>query len=384
LRLAFVDTNPGGVSPTLPYRRPLGGAQSCLAYLAPKLAALGNEVFLFNADPVERREMGVALVPLDDGFLSRTRAIQPDAIVYNHFEAYNESARELADVPLVLWFHSAPQFPQILATVFERREGRFWFDRVVFVSQWQKRNVERACGIEPHLGVAIPNGVSDRFLELARDPVRLASDKLNPWHWAYTSTPFRGLDLLVRVVEAANASGYRPVADVYSSMKVYGADDQAFGGLYARIANTPGMRHHGSIDQAALSESLRRAAVLAYPSTYPETFCIAAAEAMAAGCKVVSTDFGALPETTGGFAELAPMPSGIDTLQRDYAQRIVAACLALASESFDGRLERVAGQAAFVRSRYDWSVIAHQWNGWLETIARAHRERPPSPARPLP
>lgn len=376
MRIAFVDPAPGGFSPSSPGTRPLGGAQSGLAYLAPRLAALGHAVVLFTQAPGEGSEQGVSLQPIDGAFQARLQAIGPDVVVFNHFERSLFELRPLLRMPVVLWFHTAPQFQDVLNRCFERRDGRLWFDRVVFVSHWQKEAVERLHPMDPGTGMVIHNGISDHALRLAGDPAALAGAKADPWSWAYTSTPFRGLDLLVEVAEEARRAGCRPSVEVYSSMKVYGLDSTGFEPLYERIARTPGMRSHGSVDQRTLAAALGRVAVLSYPSTYPETFCIAAAEAMAAGCAVVSTTLGALPETTGGLARLVPYGGDRAVLRRAYLEAVLETSRRIAAETPAQRLERIAGQTGFVRARYDWSILARQWEAWLAAVAAAQPDRP--------
>lgn len=70
-----------------------------------------------------------------------------------------------------------------------------------------------------------------------------------------------------------------------------------------RIAAETGGRWLGHVDDDALADLYRAAAVTAYPSLY-EGFGLPALEAMACGCPVVAGDRGALPEVTGGAAVL--------------------------------------------------------------------------------
>ncbi len=87
-------------------------------------------------------------------------------------------------------------------------------------------------------------------------------------------------------------------------MEVYrvpqAADEAQFGMLYHRCRETPGVEYIGSLAQPELAAALMSVAMLAYPNTFAETGCIAAMEAMAAGCWIVTSDFGALRKRPPG------------------------------------------------------------------------------------
>jgi hypothetical protein len=151
-------------------------------------------------------------------------------------------------------------------------------------------------------------------------------------------------------------------------MQVYGvseADDKTqFAAIYDR-ARQPGVKLLGSVPQLELARRLQEARVLAYPNHYAETFCIAAAEAQAAGCAVVTSALGALPETVGAGGTCIPGSPG----QADYRDRFVEACVALLrdDERWHAMSERAVGHAA---ARYAWPDIAVHWESLCTTALR--------------
>ena len=60
LRVVFADLMPIRYDPDTPYRSPLGGTQSAVAYLLPRLAALGMHVTLASVSEERKICRGVA------------------------------------------------------------------------------------------------------------------------------------------------------------------------------------------------------------------------------------------------------------------------------------------------------------------------------------
>ena len=96
---------------------------------------------------------------------------------------------------------------------------------------------------------------------------------------------------------------------------------------------------------------------VAYPCTFAETACLAAIEAMAAGCRLIVPSLGALPETTAGYARI--YPSG------DRAEAHVAAFVENLSAELAAPWDSDPGlslsQQAHCGAVYEWQRRLPEW-----------------------
>jgi glycosyltransferase involved in cell wall biosynthesis len=295
MKILFVNVSGLQFTVATPDAEPLGGTESALCYLARQLAQNGHDVSVIAHPPdgaAPDLVMGVQHFPpptlLNGDFLA---AQNFDAIVVNNAPIACPSLRGYAPKAFILlWNHVVPDHPAM------RELGRpvvlDSLDGIVYVSRWQQQITEQVFGFSKPSAV-IGNGFAPSFENMFASPAELRTAKEN--RAAYTTTPFRGLQVLLDAM-AGLATGTK--LDLYSSMRVYqksGGDDQ-FSPLYDYAARNPLITHHGAVAQSELARRLRPVAFFAYPSTYAETFCIAALEALAAGMKVLTTATAALPE----------------------------------------------------------------------------------------
>jgi glycosyltransferase involved in cell wall biosynthesis len=146
------------------------------------------------------------------------------------------------------------------------------------------------------------------------------------------------------------------------------ADD--YTGLYERCRATPGVEYIGSLAQPVLAQALHRVDGLTYPSTFAETSCIAAIEALAAGCLVLATDLGALKETTAGFGRLLSPPPARTDLAEAYGAMVAAAWRAAIADPAT-HSARIAAQMDFVKRNAVWPARAPEWLAFLSKVLSA-------------
>lgn len=259
----------------------------------------------------------------------------------------------------ILHLHDLPEDPE--SRHLSSPLSRDRFDALVFVSHWQMQQYIDKLGIpNNHRCFVINNGFEPiPLIEKPKDKIRLI----------YTSTPHRGLEILVPVFEHLyeKYSGQIEL-DVFSSFNIYGwpERDKPYEQLFERCRNHPGINYHGFQPNSVVREALQKAHIFAYPSMWKETFCLSMVEAMSANCICVHSDLAALPEIS---ARLNVMYRYSDD-PNEHAGVFV--------ESLDYAIQRqLSGgtNTAFVKeytdSSYGWKTTILHWKSLINFIKNA-------------
>ena len=266
----------------------------------------------------------------------------------------------------VLWVHHS-HVAKMLAYLGEGGWQRF--ARIIFVSNWQARNITSLYKIPRSRCQVIRNAVElvpaadGKFGPLpAGTPVRLA----------YTSVPDRGLGILAAVFSEICKHRDDVELDVFSTFRLYGAAwgdlDSRFGQVFSLLRSNPRVRCHGPTPNPEVLATLSQAHVFAYPATVRETSCMSLMEAMSGGLACVHPDYGGLSETAAGWTRMYPFPQD----QQLHAERLYRELMAVITALRDGDaalLSRLAAQKAFADENYGWDRRAEQWESVLQDLA---------------
>ncbi|HEY6360091.1 MAG TPA: glycosyltransferase, partial [Vicinamibacterales bacterium] len=339
-----------------PRTRGLGGTESAIVYLAEALAGRGHRVVVFNNCDEPGRHEGVEYGRWET-LPARAVAERPDVVV--GVRDWQRIGRARLAPVQVFWTGDA--FDQPVLEGLGEAAGRPEIDFFMLQSEWHAATFRAHHGVPDWATVRTRLGAAASSAARPSRPAAAARGR----RLAYASTPFRGLDVLLDLFPRIRAACPDAELDVFSSMQVYGVareqDQDQFGAIYKK-ANQPGVHLVGSLPQLELAQRLQQTRVLAYPNHYAETFCIAALEAQAAGCAVVTSQLGALPETVGDGGVCIPG----DPRSEAYQDAFVDACVRMLS---DDEVWQATSERALARAwgGYTWAGIAAEW----ETFCRA-------------
>lgn len=256
-------------------------------------------------------------------------------------------------------YHDQPSVQQI-----RNKDTVDNLNTIVFVQHHQKQLFEMYHNIPHEKSVVIYNQIHP-FGEIKKS--------LGKVNLIYTSTPFRGLNILVAslMMLLDRTPSLRDVVhlDVFQNMNLYGADYQHlnvnYEDIYKICQNHPNISYHGVVPPIELRGYLENAHIMAYPCIWEETFCISVVEAMAAGVIPVISDIGALPEICNSFATYySPVQTDIYNPDKQHEHVIqYSYILEQAIIEYLNELpsKRISAMRNFVDYSYSWNNNLKEW-----------------------
>lgn len=300
---------------------------------------------------ITTRELFDSLDPEDlDGvqiISSRVRDLDPDKLRIYHL-------------------HDLPGDPE--ASHVRNPESRDRFDRIVFSSNWQYQQFRNE--------LRLPYSEQFRVIETGVTPIawtEKTDPRTSPIRLIYTSTPHRGLELLVPIFEQLSEMFDFIELDVYSSFKLYGWDsrDEEYQKLFDRCKSHPKIRYHGTVDRDTVIAAYQNAHIFAYPSIWPETSCRCLIEAMMAGCICVHPNLAALTDTGSGITDWYDGDERPEIHARKFAESLAQIINALRTSDVwesPGLVARRKLAHTIATSRFGWPTISAKWKNLITEL----------------
>lgn len=260
----------------------------------------------------------------------------------------------------VLWLHDLPNDPE---SAHLADGGWKNFDKLVYVSHWQRQQYEMFLGVPPSAGVVLQNSINP--IEAHTKP-----DVDDVIRLVYYSTPHRGLSILNEVFKHLSpqwqANGLNVELEVFSSFELYGwgQRDEPFQPLFDELRGQDKVVYHGAVPNEEIHEAIQRSHIWCLPSIWPETACICLMEAMSGGLTCVHSSLAGLPETAANWTMMYDITEDMQDHVNRFAQWLVNAVnmVAAKDERYDQRLHM---QKSYADGFYSWDTREIQWQQFL-------------------
>ena len=174
-------------------------------------------------------------------------------------------------------------------------------EKIVFVSEYQKRNFEIVSGytLEKDQYAIIGNGVSKDLID------RVVNIEKVPFSFIWCSNQARGLSNLARmwpllIEKFEKEFHHKPYLTICGN---------AYDHMDIQILitmNPDTVNYIGKVSQFDMFEEMKKAQIWFYPTNFNETYCMVAKEAQLAQCICIAADVAALKDTLGSGGIVYP------------------------------------------------------------------------------
>lgn len=278
---------------------------------------------------------------------------------YNVNVINSKCRRELVDLDKIniLWQH-VPANQDAVQGIRDKYFNRV-IDAYVYVSHWQNEKFRYIHQIPLENAYIIKNAIEPiKLIEKPKDKIKLI----------YTSMPYRGLDIILKVFEKLNRNDIE--LDIYSSNIIYGEEYVEYVGdqydeLFEKAKNMKNVNYIGYAPHEEVIKALQGAHIFAYPCIYEETACLSMIEAGAAGCNLVVTNIGGLPETGGPYPRYVVIQPSEEEIVNRYAKELNEV---IDNYWSDENQKMLKEQSEYFNKHYSWENRKHEWIKLLDSL----------------
>ncbi len=320
----------------------ISGSEEAVIYISQQLAELGFRVLVFGNPPIHSQYTNPDANPC---FLSCETPItlsNPlDIAIAWRMPGIANYLKSMA-AKIYLWPHDTLTSPVPLDQI----DG---FDDVLWLSKWQRKQWISVSPSFSKFTNIFGNGIQP-------EQFRPVQERTNPYSCIYGSCWNRGLEILLDLWPHIKQRQPRATLDLYYGCKLFAPDyPEKAAKLRKQIVRLQDVHDHGQVGHEELNRAYEKASFWTYPCTWPETFCITALRAQAAGAVPVIHEQCALAETVKhGFK---------CTNVNDYLSTLLGAFQKAERISVDDRRQ----MGKFVLEEFTWKTVAIKW---MEVFAK--------------
>lgn len=324
----------------------IGGSETAVIELSKRLAKKGWKITVYNSCNAPPEGMDI------------------EGVHYENYWKFN-----VKDQFDVLWIW---RLPEMFDFTLQARKKILDLHDTMTPHDLTPSRVERidAIFVKSHYHRSLyPKVADDKFVIVGNgiDLSRFVGDKTKePYRFAYTSTPNRGLDILLEHIwPKIRIALPDATLHVYYGWKTFyeieknNPERMKWMRKVQDLMKQPGVVDHGRVGQKALAQDLMKTNFWLYPTYFPEIYCITACEMQAAGVIPITSGYAALAETQKGGITLDG-----DVYDPEWQDTFAKEAVYLAKNPTAQKTVRELTLKE--SSQFDWELVANEWDSRLK------------------